>query len=54
MGAQDDAPVTPDLRLRGLDNVRVVDASVIPSITAGPVHASVIAIAETFTAFYDD
>ncbi|WP_291037350.1 GMC family oxidoreductase N-terminal domain-containing protein [Herbiconiux sp.] len=54
MGAHDDAPVTPDLRLRGLDNVRVVDASVIPSITAGPVHASVIAIAETFAAFYDD
>lgn len=48
MGAADDAPVTPDLRLRGLGNCFVVDASVIPSITAGPVHAAVLAIAESF------
>jgi pyridoxine 4-oxidase len=48
MGSSDEAPVTPDLRLRGLDNCFVVDASVIPSITAGPVHASVLAIAESF------
>jgi pyridoxine 4-oxidase len=48
MGSSDDAPVTPDLRLRGLDNCFVVDASVIPSITSGPVHASVLAIAESF------
>ena len=52
MGATDNAPVTPELRLRGLDNLFVVDASVIPSITAGPVHASVLAIAESFAARY--
>ena len=52
MGAGDDAPVTADLRLRGLDGLRVVDASVIPSITAGPVHAAVLAIAESFAASY--
>lgn len=52
MGAGEDAPVTPDLRLRGLDGVRVVDASVIPSITAGPVHAAVLAIAESFADAY--
>ena len=52
MGAGDDAPVTADLRLRGLDGLRVVDASVIPSITAGPVHAAVLAIAETLAARY--
>ncbi|RFA23364.1 GMC family oxidoreductase [Subtercola boreus] len=52
MGRSDEAPVTPDLRLRGVDGVRVVDASVIPSITAGPVHAAVLAIAETFAASY--
>jgi len=52
MGASDDAPVTPDLRFRGLDNLFVVDASVIPSITAGPVHAAVLAIAESFAAGY--
>lgn len=50
MGASDDAPVTPDLRFRGLDGLHVVDAAVIPSITAGPVHAAVIAIAESYAA----
>jgi pyridoxine 4-oxidase len=54
MGRSDEAPVTPDLRFRGLDGLRVVDASVIPSITAGPVHASVLAIAESFAAGYPD
>lgn len=50
MGASDEAPVTPELRLRGMDNLFVVDASVIPAITAGPVHAAVLAIAESFSA----
>jgi pyridoxine 4-oxidase len=50
MGASDDAPVDADLKFRGLDNLYVVDASVIPSITSGPVHASVLAIAENFAA----
>jgi pyridoxine 4-oxidase len=54
MGSSDEAPVTPDLRFRGLDGLRVVDASVIPSITAGPVHAAVLAIAETFSARFTD
>lgn len=48
MGKDGDAVVDADLRLRGLDNLFVVDASVIPSLTAGPVHAAVLAIAETF------
>jgi len=52
MGRSDDAPVTPDLRFRGLDGLRVVDASVIPAITAGPVHAAVLAIAESFASTY--
>lgn len=52
MGAAESAPVTPDLRLRGLSNCFVVDASVIPSITSGPVHASVLAIAESFAASF--
>lgn len=52
MGADEDAPVMPDLRFRGLDGLRVVDASVIPSITAGPVHAAVLAIAESFADTY--
>lgn len=50
MGADDAAPVDSALRLRGLDNLYVVDASIIPSITTGPVHAAVLAIAEAFAA----
>jgi choline dehydrogenase-like flavoprotein len=46
MGRGSDAVVTPGLRLRGVDNLYVCDASVIPSITTGPVNAAVIAIAE--------
>ena len=48
MGKDNDAVVDPDLRLKGLDNLFVVDASVMPSLTAGPIHAAVLAIAETF------
>jgi choline dehydrogenase-like flavoprotein len=46
MGRGSDAVVTPDLRLRGVDNLYVCDASIIPSITTGPVNAAIIAIAE--------
>jgi choline dehydrogenase-like flavoprotein len=46
MGTDSDAVVSPDLRLRGVDNLYVCDASIIPSITTGPVNAAVIALAE--------
>jgi pyridoxine 4-oxidase len=42
--------VDADLKLHGFEGVYVVDASVIPSITSGPIHAAVLAIAETFAA----
>jgi pyridoxine 4-oxidase len=42
--------VNHDLKLHGFEDAYVVDASVIPSITSGPVHAAVLAIAETFAA----
>ena len=42
--------VDADLKLRGYEGLYVVDASVIPSITSGPIHAAVLAIAETFAA----
>ncbi|MEL4071172.1 GMC family oxidoreductase [Ochrobactrum sp. GPK 3] len=48
MGKDDAAVVDPDLRLNGLDNVYVVDGSVLPSLTAGPIHAAIQAIAERF------
>jgi choline dehydrogenase-like flavoprotein len=48
MGKDADAPVDASLRLKALDNLFVVDASIIPSLTAGPIHAAVLAIAESF------
>jgi choline dehydrogenase-like flavoprotein len=42
--------VDADLRLRGFSRCHVVDASVIPAIPSGPIHAAVLAIAETFAA----
>lgn len=38
--------VDANLRVHGLEGVAVVDSSVIPAITTGPVHAAVLAIAE--------
>ncbi|MGV0819875.1 GMC family oxidoreductase [Martelella sp. AMO21009] len=48
MGKDVDAVVDPDLKLKSLDNLHVVDASVMPSLTAGPIHAAILAIAESF------
>ncbi|MDX8534127.1 GMC family oxidoreductase [Mesorhizobium sp. VK25A] len=48
MGKDAGAVVDPNLRLKALDNLFVVDASIMPSLTAGPIHAAVLAIAETF------
>ncbi|BBE73543.1 GMC family oxidoreductase [Oharaeibacter diazotrophicus] len=48
MGADADAVVDARLKVNGLDGLHVVDASVIPSITSGPVHAAVLAIADRF------
>ena len=48
MGNDPEAVVDADLRLNALDNLSVVDASVIPRITAGPIHAAVLAVAESF------
>jgi pyridoxine 4-oxidase len=50
MGNGEDCVVDCDLKLRGFDGLYVADASVIPSITSGPIHAAVLAIAETFAA----
>jgi choline dehydrogenase-like flavoprotein len=40
--------VDGDLRVQSLENLFVVDASVIPRITSGPINAAVVAIAETW------
>ncbi|WP_310076166.1 GMC family oxidoreductase [Phyllobacterium sp. 1468] len=48
MGKDTDAVVDANLRFKALDNLFVVDASIMPNLTAGPIHAAVLAIAETF------
>jgi len=46
MGTHAQAVVGPDLAVHGIDGLYVVDASVMPTITTGPVNAAIIAIAE--------
>jgi choline dehydrogenase len=46
MGSGAEAVVDPQLRLKGLSGLRVVDASVIPSIVGGNTNAVVVMIAE--------
>ena len=46
MGSDAAAVVDPELRVIGLDNLRVADASVFPSIIGGNTNAAVVMIAE--------
>jgi choline dehydrogenase len=46
MGTDDLAVVDPSLRVRGVDRLRVIDASVMPTVTSGNTNAASIMIGE--------
>jgi choline dehydrogenase len=46
MGSDAEAVLDNELRVRGVDGLRVIDASVMPSVTRGNTNAATIAIAE--------
>jgi choline dehydrogenase len=46
MGSGVDAVVDPELRVRGIEGLRVADASVMPRVVGGNTNAPVIMIGE--------
>ena len=46
MGTDADAVLDPDLRVRGTDRLRVIDASAMPDLVTGNINACVLMIAE--------
>ena len=48
LGTDGRAVVDANLAVHGVPGLHVVDASVFPSLTSGPIHAAVIAVAETW------
>ena len=51
MGVDEDAVVDPLLRVRGVDGLRVADASIMPAVTTGNTNAPSIMIGERVADF---
>tara|TARA_B100000676_G_C18064129_1_gene839735 strand:- start:2530 stop:2724 length:195 start_codon:yes stop_codon:yes gene_type:complete len=46
MGDNSEAVLDTECRVKGADNLRVVDASAMPDLVSGNIHAAVLMIAE--------
>jgi len=46
MGVDEGAVVTPDLKVRGVDNLWIADASVMPDLISGNINAACMMIGE--------
>jgi choline dehydrogenase len=51
MGTDERAVVTPRLKVRGFDNLRVADAAIMPSVIGGNTNAPAILIGERVADF---
>ena len=45
MGADDDVPLDPQLRVRGVEGLRVCDTSIMPTLVSGNTNAPAMALA---------